>query len=204
MAIDPAWEREHAQRQWGTQPEQRVIDFITDKLAPSPRLLMAVLDLGAGFGAQSFAIAEMGFSVEGIDASPSAIRRCRQRLADWPRALPHLTFSEADVTRLPFASESFDAVVDCVTLQHVSWDDGRTAVAEILRVLKAGGWFLSLAAADDYDLRIQAPHQPRLISYEQACELYASFGSLTIERTKHVSGRGRIVSWWKIEGMKPI
>jgi len=43
----------------------------------------------------------------------------------------------ADLTRLPFLSESFDLVVACHVLEHIA--DDRNAIREVRRVLKPGG-----------------------------------------------------------------
>lgn len=204
MAFDPAWERAHAAREWGANHEPRVMAFIGDKLSGMDRPMsdVSVLDLGTGFGAQAFEMARRGLRVVGVDASPSAIARCHARLASRAVALPNLSFEVADVGNLPFPSETFDAVVDCVTLQHVGKHDIGIAVAEAMRMLKAGGWFFSLAATSRYDLTVSAPQQPFTMTSDDARNLYSNLDELVIEVADHINARGRQISWWQITGRK--
>jgi len=60
----------------------------------------------------------------------------------------------ADLTALPFAAGSFDAVIHIVTIEHLR-EPGR-ALAEIARTLKPGGALL-VAAPHEWEVH-QAPH----------------------------------------------
>src|SRR5438105_11463355 len=79
-AFDTSWDLTHASYQWGTYPDDHVIEFIDKyyKNAPDPAAVR-FLDLGCGSGAQTFFIAEGGFTVDGMDASQFAILRCLWR-----------------------------------------------------------------------------------------------------------------------------
>lgn len=69
----------------------------------------------------------------GIDASPGVVRAACDRY-------PGLVAEEADVRRLPFANESFDAAVSNSTLDHFdSAADILAALRELHRVLEPGG-----------------------------------------------------------------
>jgi len=52
----------------------------------------------------------------------------------------------ADITALPFRDASFDAVLCSHVLEHV--EDDRTAMAELARVLRPGGWLVVLVPID--------------------------------------------------------
>lgn len=67
----------------------------------------------------------------------------------WFKRLPNLDYTSADlmaphamervdITRIPWREGTFDAVLCSHVLEHVP--DDRTAMAEVLRVLKPGGW----------------------------------------------------------------
>ena len=97
-----------------------------------------LLDLGAGTG----------------DLAREALRRqpgCHPVAADFTiemmrigkqRNRQHLDWSAADAQRLPFPDESFDAVVSGFLLRNVT--DLQVALSEQFRVLKPGGWTVSL------------------------------------------------------------
>lgn len=131
---------------WGTAP-----DFVGPRHALRERLLLdvllrgdpgrQVLNAGAGQGTFTRLLEHRGFEVTSTDASPAAVAVLEQRL-EGPVA-------QADVTALPFADASFDAVVLGEVLEHVPKD--RKAVAEVKRVLRPRGV-----------LALSVPAHPRL------------------------------------------
>lgn len=73
------------------------------------------------------------------------------------RPLPHLRYTsvdrfdpaadvQADLTDLPFAAASFDALLSCHVLEHVA--DDRAALAELARVIRPGGWGVLMVPFD--------------------------------------------------------
>ena len=90
-----------------------------------------LLDLGCGTGAFCGALAELGWTVTGVDLSEDMLRRARERGADVVRA---------DATALPFEAASFDAAVSIFT--HSDFDDFLAAVREVARVLKPSAPFV--------------------------------------------------------------
>jgi ubiquinone/menaquinone biosynthesis C-methylase UbiE len=123
-----------ARHEWGTAPE-----FVGPRHALRERLLLKlflsaepgreVLNAGAGQGSFSSLLETRGFDVVSTDVSSAACdvlsRRVRGRVV------------RADVTALPFAGESFDAVVLGEVIEHVADDVG--ALRETRRVLRPGG-----------------------------------------------------------------
>jgi len=103
-----------------------------------------VLDLGCGCGMDVFVAAHLvgpqGRAV-GLDLTPEMLAWARA----WAReaSLDAVTFEEGTVEALPFKDHSFDMVISNGVLNLVP--DKDAAMAEIERVLKAGGTF---AAAD--------------------------------------------------------
>jgi ubiquinone/menaquinone biosynthesis C-methylase UbiE len=97
--------------------------------------------LGCGQGASAWFLAREGFTVVGVDQAPSALVKANIRLAnDW------LTFHGAVGTfkHLPFRDETFDLVVDIVSVAHNTCNDIWKIYFEIERVLKPGGKFFAL------------------------------------------------------------
>ncbi len=91
---------------------------------------MRVLDVASGPGSVAAAALRRGARPVGVDLSPRMVA-----LAG--RLNPAIEFREADVEHLPFADQSFDALVCSFGLGHFPLPEA--AVAECLRVLKAGG-----------------------------------------------------------------
>lgn len=87
----------------------------------------AILDVGTGTGSNLRMLKELGYSnVQGLDLSHEAIKYCAEKKLG--------TVKHGDVCALPFASQSFDAVLATDIIEHV--DDDAKAVSEIFRVLK--------------------------------------------------------------------
>jgi ubiquinone/menaquinone biosynthesis C-methylase UbiE len=74
-------------------------------------------------------------SYTGLDLNADAIAFCRKR-----HRLPGLNFVHGDAESLPFADESFDAVIN-VEASH-GYPNFPRALAEVARVLRPGGHFL--------------------------------------------------------------
>jgi ubiquinone/menaquinone biosynthesis C-methylase UbiE len=74
-------------------------------------------------------------SYTGLDLNADAIAFCRKR-----HSLPGLDFVHGDAQSLPFADESFDAVIN-VEASH-GYPDFPRFLAEVARVLRPGGRFL--------------------------------------------------------------
>ncbi len=72
------------------------------------------------------------------DFSPGMLDAARQRLA---AVMPHMTFCTADAQALPFAHDTFDAVIANHMLYHVP--DRPRAFREVHRVLRPDGHFFA-------------------------------------------------------------
>ena len=84
------------------------LDGIIQQNAPAAR---EILDIGCGTGSHDFLLAERGYRVCGIDSSPRAIERARQRLlgvSDDVRS--RLTFREMDARQIVL-DQQFDVIV---------------------------------------------------------------------------------------------
>ncbi len=101
--------------------------------AIAPRKGMRVLDLAAGTGTSSAAIAKHGAHVVAADFSEGMLAEGRRRHA----GNELIEFVWADATALPFDDDSFDAATISYGLRNVS--DPRKALAEMRRVVKPGG-----------------------------------------------------------------
>ncbi len=97
-------------------------------VAPEPG--ERVLDVAAGTGTSSMALARSGAEVIALDFSAGMV-------AEGRRKHKKLEFIEGDAQRLPFADNEFDAVSISFGLRNVK--DPKLALSEMYRVLKPGG-----------------------------------------------------------------
>lgn len=99
------------------------------------------LDLGAGRGLASFALARDGWSVTAIEPDPSALVG-RTAIVEMIRESGlAIEAIDARAEALPFADETFDVVYCRQALHHAS--NLKQMCREALRVLKKGGVFLA-------------------------------------------------------------
>ena len=91
-----------------------------------------VLDLGCNNGYGSAMLSSTAASVMGVDVSRSAIAAAQQT-----HSRENLTFQVIDGGRLPFDDNSFDMVVSCQVIEHIS--DTKAFLQEIIRVLRRDG-----------------------------------------------------------------
>jgi len=92
-----------------------------------------ILDLAAGTGTSSAALAAGGASVVAADFSPGMIAVGRARLAGNPR----VSFVQADAMDLPFQDGEFDATTISFGLRNVERPE--LALSEMFRVTRPGG-----------------------------------------------------------------
>jgi SAM-dependent methyltransferase len=119
--------------EWGSAP-----DFVGPRHELRERLLLRlflstapgrkVLNAGAGQGSFSRLLEDRGFDVVSTDVSQAACDVLAERVRG--------TVLRADVTTLPFADSTFDAVVLGEVIEHLQ--DDVAALSEALRVLRPG------------------------------------------------------------------
>jgi SAM-dependent methyltransferase len=111
----------------------------------------SILDLGAGNGIASYALALAGWRVTALepDASAEVGAGAIRFLA--AEAGLEITVAEEFGERLPFADDAFDAIHARQVLHHAQ--NLETMVAEIMRVMRSGGLLLNTRehVADDLE-----------------------------------------------------
>lgn len=96
-----------------------------------------VLDAGCGAGRHELALAPLAVEVVACDLDRESLRRGRFFAGQVPDAAAEMAWVLADGARLPFADESFDAVICAEMLEHV-WDD-MGLLRELRRVTRPNG-----------------------------------------------------------------
>jgi ubiquinone/menaquinone biosynthesis C-methylase UbiE len=124
---------------------------------------MRVLDLGGPGSHLSLLAALAGCSVTSIDVNAEFVRAAQECAA--ALKLPNLVSRVGDMRDLEdFPSETFDIVISCSVLEHLTAGDQEAALAEMARVLKPGGLvgltFDYGLGAPGANIYLPPPHDP--------------------------------------------
>lgn len=192
-----SWEDVHAQREWGRWPESALVRFVFRTFKPEPgKYLGRAVDLGCGAGASSGFLAEEGFTVDGIDISPSAVQRCVHRIGH--RKVGHRFWLGDIGDHLPFRDAFFDLAVDVASTQHLEAKPRINAIVEAHRVLKPGGWLFSMCLADGTDDELLDHMNACPLTFSEIEHVYSIFGVPQHVEHEMRTDLGRIVSHWII------
>src|SRR5437588_782502 len=118
---------------FGQDPRWRAA--LVDAIDPRPG--QRILDVATGTGLVAVALARRGCEVVGLDQSEQMLARAREKLAAAPELTKRITFVHGEAERLPFEDGTFDALTFTYLLRYV--DDRLVTMAELVRVVKAGG-----------------------------------------------------------------
>lgn len=124
-------------------PNENLIGFLAENffhLSQSERSQCRILELGCGSGANIWMLAKEGFDSWGIDLSSVGIELCKQVMRSWGVSA---RLEIGDMTDLPYPDNNFDAIVDVVSMQHLTRSQHIDAISEVYRCLKPGGHFFS-------------------------------------------------------------
>jgi ubiquinone/menaquinone biosynthesis C-methylase UbiE len=138
------WHKE-AERQWDERAEfwhqsseemwergsrKTVIPFIASYIPKGSN----IVDLGCGDGYGAWKLAKAGYEVTGVDLSVEMIEKAKARGEN-----EQLRFVQGDLTKLPFADETF---AGAMAINSLEWTERPLeALEEAKRVLKRGGYF---------------------------------------------------------------
>ncbi len=121
------WWQDHFTDGVDPEYEEQILPIADVELAGAHR----VLDVGCGEGQVARRVAALdGTCVVGVDPTENQLITARDRRGG-------VTYARAPAEHLPFAGESFDAVVVCLMLEHL--DPFEPAIVEVGRVLEPGG-----------------------------------------------------------------
>lgn len=139
VALDPIWDHIFSSREWGKYPPEHVVRFVARTFYRVPRYGdIRLLEIGCGPGANVWYMAREGFGVSGIDGSPSAIRSAQERLS---KEGLEADLRVGNFTSLPWPDNTFDGILENVSLYCNGSESIRAALAEVKRVGKPGAPF---------------------------------------------------------------
>ncbi|XHH08529.1 MAG: class I SAM-dependent methyltransferase [Candidatus Bathyarchaeia archaeon] len=129
--------REVPQNRWGWElgkPRQLLAELVENgEVRPGQ-----VLDLCCGVATNTVYLAQKGFTVVGIDISPTALKLAKKQAK---RAKVEIGFLNGSFVDLAFANQVFDFVFDMGCFHHVEVEDRNRFIAGLWRVLKPDGLY---------------------------------------------------------------
>jgi len=147
-----------------------------------------VLDLGAGTGLVTLALAPRASSVTALDISPAMLDRLERHAAS--AGVDNVVPVVGDMRMLPFDDESFDLVASNYAFHHLDDEAKELALSEARRVLVPGG---RLVVCDMmFSLSLQPRDRRLLMTKLRAIAARGPAGLLRIIRN---AGRVAIGNW---------
>jgi len=145
LGFSEIWEKLYQQGWGGAWPREEVIRWAV-RCCPdrAERPKRRVLDVGCGNGRHLWMLAVEGFRVTGFDASPSAVRMCRQLVAKEELAA-RAEVIDGGLEVLDYLSGPFEMALDSTTLCSVRSPERQQALKKIARLLATDGSYLSVA-----------------------------------------------------------
>jgi SAM-dependent methyltransferase len=144
MTWEPVWEEIFQRQEWGKYPAEDLIRFIARNFYDVPdRKEVKLLEIGCGPGGNLWYMAREGFAVYGIDGSPTAVKRAKERLdgecPGWKGEIVTGDFSAG----LPFEDAFFNAVIDNEAVYCNPFESSKFVYKECHRILKESGKLFS-------------------------------------------------------------
>jgi len=152
-----------------------------------------VVDIGCGPGSAVRAAARNGAHVTGVDPSPLMLRLARTVTRNQPR----VAWSQGTAENLPLPSSSATVAWSVKTVHH--WRDVTAGLAEVTRVLVAGGRFFAIERQVRPDSTGLASHgwtDEQVRAFAAQCR---AAGFDTVHVGKHIHGRSVL---WAVQAMR--
>lgn len=140
------WEEVFKTQSWGQYPPVSLIKFIAKNFYKTPiRKNIKILELGCGAGANLWYIAREGFTVYGIDGSPTAAQSTLKKLQDDGLAGQIGAVKAGDYYNLlaEFDDGYFDAIIDIESLYCNPFERTREIIQLAFDKLKPNGLMFS-------------------------------------------------------------
>ena len=144
FAYERGWRRSFS---WAGFPGEEP-EFVTAQnwMASAAGGVLLDASCGSGLFTRRFAVSNRYAAVIGLDYSEAMLLEADERMREGMPSSTPITLIRADVSRLPFATGSIDAVHAGAALH--CWPAPGQAMAEVSRVLKPGGVFVASTFLD--------------------------------------------------------
>ena len=181
-------EYKHQAAFWGKAAVSAHLTWVAQQLELAPHL--AVLDVAAGTGLFSQAIAAHVARITALDITPEMLEQGRVQARQ--NEVSNITFQQGAAEDLPFPRDSFDLVMTRYTVHHFLHP---TAVLkEMTRVCRAGGTVVvvDMVASEDPEIAARQNHLERLADPTHTkmlspSVLIACFAEAQLHLDKHLS-----------------
>jgi len=172
------WDRQHSSTAGADQPSSYLRQILESDAWHIPRGI--ALDVAAGTGRNAIFLAEMGFTVAGIDISTVAIEKARRRADE--KSL-EITWLQADLEHIELSTDAYDLIVNFNYLQ-------RSLFPQIRRALRPRGHVIF----ETYLIDQQAMGHPKnpayLLDHNELLDHFRSFRVLCYREGKYTDGGG--------------
>ncbi|MGZ4937666.1 MAG: class I SAM-dependent methyltransferase [Halobacteriota archaeon] len=128
----PRWDIGHPQR-----------EFV--QLEDADEIKGSVLDVGCGTGENALYLASRGHEVWGVDFTPRAIEKARDKAA---RRHLNVTFLVRDVLQLGMFGRDFDTVIDSALFHTLSDEERPLFASSLADVLRRGGAYFMICFSE--------------------------------------------------------
>jgi len=150
-----------------------------------------ILDVGGGDGALSYLFAKNNGSPLIIDISSQALQYARSEFKKHRISIECL---QGSAEQLPFSDESFDTVVGCEVIEHLS--NPNQFLCECSRILRADGLLVLTTPVRITEFPSQVDHQREFFAGELTSSLENLFTSVNVDAFAPVF-------WYEIINFRP-
>jgi len=199
--VGPIWEGIYSEgRALNRYPFDTIVQFIYRNYSRAkPRAETKILEIGCGAGNNLWFAAREGFTVYGIDGSPSAIEYARKRFTeDGLKGDLRL----ADFIRLPFEANTFDFVLDRAALTCSMTADAAKTIAEVRRVLLPGGKFFFNPYSDRHSSMVSGKPGADGRTEDICGGTLTGIGGVRFYGKREILGMFR--AGWKVVGLRHV
>jgi SAM-dependent methyltransferase len=177
--------------------------------------VMSILDAGCGGGRNLVYLLRNDCQVFGVDKNRQAIEQVRLLAKTFAPNLPPENFQIANIEKMPFQDEQFDAVISSAVLHFAENERHFTKMfAEMWRVLKPQGiFFARLASSIGMENKIKLVSDGRyllpdgserfLINEEMLASMTKQFEGIWLEplKTTNVQNLRCMTTWVLLKGL---
>jgi SAM-dependent methyltransferase len=118
-----------------------------------------ICDAACGFGAHTLVFASNGFEVSAFDVSVKAVELTTYGLRKF--GYEGIDVKVASIMDTGYDDESFDAVAAYAVMDHLTFEDARRALAELMRIIRKDGLLLmTFDAPEEEDFQCEHEELP--------------------------------------------